>query len=391
MKLDETYRFAAEHLDQDTDKLLLASKKYPEIDMRIAVTQILSRRAIKEKLPEWYNNSDIRYPAKLATEQCSSEITAKYKASLAIGSTLCDLTGGLGVDTTAFSKVVSKVYYYERFAEYCTAAEHNFKVLQCNNITVHNQDFRDNIDNIHADTIYVDPARRGSKSERLFSLNEYEPNIIELKERLLAQSSRLIVKVSPMADITAICTDLPEIYEIHIVSVKNECKELLLIAQNEIATDRKIVTINFKTPDSYEKFEFNLQEESSSNTIYASQIGKFIYEPNASIMKSGGFKCLANHYNAHQIGRNSHLYTSDNPISAFPGRGFKVEKVIDFSSKWLKSAKKEYPKANIAVRNFPLTVAEIRKASKIGDGGDVYIFATTISEDKKVIIVTTKE
>ena len=141
----------------------------------------------------------------------------------------------------------------------------------------------------------------------------------------------------------------------------------------------------------FEKFEFNLQEESSLDTIYASQIGKFIYEPNASIMKSGGFKCVANHYNTHQIGRNSHLYTSDNPISAFPGRGFKVEKVIDFSSKWLKSAKKEYPKANIAVRNFPLTVAEIRKASKIGDGGDVYIFATTISEDKKVIIVTAKE
>lgn len=391
MKLDETYRFAAEHLDQDTDKLLLASKKYPEIDMRIAVTQILSRRAIKEKLPEWYNNSDIRYPAKLATEQCSSEITAKYKASLAIGSTLCDLTGGLGVDTTAFSRVVDKVVYYERYTEYCATAEHNFKALQCNNITIHNQDFRDNIDNIYADTIYVDPARRGTKSERLFSLNEYEPNIIELKEKLLAQSSRLIVKVSPMADISAICSDLPEIYEIHIVSVKNECKELLLIAQNQIATDRKIVTINFKTPNAFDRFEFSLQDESSINSIYASRLGRYIYEPNASVMKSGGFKSITNRYNTYQIGRNSHLYTSDNPIPNFPGRGFKVEQIIEFSSKWLKSAKKEFPKANIAVRNFPLSVADIRKSSKIGDGGDIYIFATTINEDKKVIIVTTKE
>lgn len=390
MSIEETYRFAKEHQDSDTDKLLLKSQSYPEVDMRRAVIQILSRRAVKEKLPEWYSNDEIRYPSKLSTEQCSSEVTAKYKASLITGTTLSDLTGGLGVDSWAFSMKAKHIKYYERYEEYCYAAEHNFKALGCENITIHNCDFRNIIDTINADTIYIDPARRGENSQRLFSLQEYEPNIIELKDILLNVSSLLIIKVSPMADITAICREIPGIFEIHIVSVKNECKELLLLAHKDITDDLKIVTINFDG-NRQQRVEFMRSTEEELTTDYAKGLGKYLYEPNSSIMKSGYFKSISHIFGIKPIGRNSNLFTSENRVENFPGRVFRIIRVIDFSSKWLKNAKKEFSKANIAVRNFPLTVAEIRKATKIGDGGDIYLFATTINPEKRVIIECCKE
>lgn len=390
MSIEETYRFAKEYQDSDTDKLLLKSKNYPEVDMRRAVMQILSRRAVKEKLPTWYSNNEIRYPSKLSTEQCSSEITAKYKASLITGTTLSDLTGGLGVDCWAFSMKAKQVKYYERYEEYCSAAEHNFKALGCMNITIHNCDFRDIIDSINADTIYIDPARRGENSQRLFSLQEYEPNVVELKNILLDASSLLIIKVSPMADITAICQEIPEIFEIDIVSVKNECKELLLLAHKGIADDLKVVTLNFDG-NREQRVEFMRSTEGELTNDYSKEIEEYLYEPNSSIMKSGYFKSISSIFGVKPIGRNSHLFTSRNRAENFPGRVFRIKRVIDFSSKWLKGAKKEFSKANIAVRNFPLSVAEIRKATKIGDGGDVYLFATTINPGKKVIIECCKE
>lgn len=386
MDKSATYIFADANLNSDTDKLLLNSSKYPDVDMRLAVVQILSRRAIKDKLPDWYANSALIYPSKLATEQCSSQTTANYKASLIKGDCVADLTGGLGIDTLAFAKRASKVDYYERYNDYCSAANHNFKTLGHNNITVHNCDFREELAHIKADTIYIDPARRGNNAQRVFSLHEYEPNVVELQDKLLNCSSRLIIKVSPMADISVICKEIKNIVEIHIVSVNNECKEVLIVAErNSIDSEIKIVTINFNK-ENRELFTYNLSEEQNIVIGEATAIEEYLYEPNKSILKSGAFKCVAMRYNSLPIGINSHLYTSSTHIEEFPGRGFRVIKCIDFTSKWLKQAKKEYPKANITTRNFPLSVAEIRKSSKIAEGGEIYLFATTIGQNRKVIV-----
>ncbi len=383
MEKNATYKFASEHLNDNIDKLLLKRETYPDIDMSVAVTQIQARRTIKEKLPQWYANNDLRYPSKLSTEQCSSETTATYKATLLRGNSLCDLTGGLGVDCVAFSKLAKKVDYFERFPEYCMAAEHNFATLQCNNITIHNCDFREELNNIEADTLYLDPARRGSNAQRLFSLNDYEPNVIELKKELLERCKRLIIKVSPMADITAICKDFPEINEIHIVSVKNECKEILLVIDNN-SSAIKIVTLNFDQNSRAQRVEFTHPD--NTTTSYALNPLTFLYEPNVSIMKSGAFNQLARLYTVLPLSRNSHLYTADNRVENFPGRRFQIVSTHNFTSKWAKNARRLFPKANITVRNFPLSVAELRKNTKIGEGGDIYLFATTTSQNEKIII-----
>lgn len=386
MNLDRTYNFANEHLNDNTDKLLLNKKSFPDVDMPVAVTQIHARRAIKDKLPKWYTNNELRYPSKLSTEQCSSEITAKYKATLFIGETLCDLTGGLGVDCIAFSLLARQVNYYERYPEYCQAAKHNFSVLGRDNITVHNSDFREVINEINADTLYIDPARRGNNLQRLFSLSDYEPNILEIKEELLSRCKRLIVKISPMADISAVCREIPEISEIHIVSVKNECKEILLVVEKGNTNAIRIITINFDSNNNVQQNEFIRTDEYTPFAEYATATMEYLYEPNASIMKSGAFNQLARQYNINPLSRNSHLYTSDQHITEFPGRVFHVIKTHIFTSKWAKGAKQLFPKANITVRNFPLSVAELRKSTKIAEGGDIYLFATTTTENQKVII-----
>lgn len=382
----KTYSFANEHLDDNTDKLLLKKGSFPEIDMAKAVTQIIARRAIKEKLPEWYANNDLRYPSKLATEQCSSEITAQYKATLIHGETLSDLTGGLGVDTVAFSHCVKHVDYYERFAEYCSAAKHNFSILNRNNISVHNCDFREELNNIKSDTLYIDPARRGENAQRLFSLKDYEPNILELKEDFLKRCTRLIVKISPMADISALCKEIPEIVEIHIVSVKNECKEILLVIEQNGTDNTKIIAINFNSNNQAQRVIFSRFDERFQPSNYASRVLAYLYEPNSSIMKSGAFNQLTHHYPIIPLSKSSHLYTSESYIPEFPGRIFLVVNTHPFTSKWSKGAKKQFPKANITVRNFPMSVAELRKNTKIAEGGDTYLFATTTCTNQKIII-----
>lgn len=384
--------FIREHLTDDTNKLLLSASLFPDIDVPFAVDQILSRRQIQQKLPSWYDHEDLIYPSRLSTEQCSSEQTALYKQQLLKGTTFCDLTGGLGIDTWYFSQQANSAVYVERFPEYCEAARQNFDALQSRNIQILNADAREVAGTLKADTFYIDPARRAECNKRVFALTDCEPDILQLKPLLLEHAQRVIVKVSPMADIEETLRLLPETREVHVLAVKNECKELLFVLENNqpSLSPIKIQAVNLQPKAVPQVFAFSPEEEKEAGQQLTDRIGNFLYEPNAALLKSGAFKLIACRYGLYKLHRHSHLYTSDTFCPEFPGRSFRVSEIIAFSGKQIKSLGKQIPQANLTVRNFPLSVAELRKRCNIKEGGDIYLFATTLSNEHKVLIKADK-
>lgn len=384
-------KFIQEHLNGKTDKLLLNASRYPGIDVPYAVSQILARRQIKDKLPSWYTNDSLIYPSRLSAEQCSSEITASYKQRLIVGNTVCDLTGGLGVDSYYFARKAAKVIYIERFPEYCTAATSNFRTLGINNIQILNADVKELLSELSADTFYIDPARRAEGNKRVFALTDCEPDILQLKPVLLEHAQRLIVKISPMADIDETLRLLPETTEVHILSIKNECKELLFVLENRQHQPKAMIhAVNYETNGNSQIFTFTTDEEKAAELHTANTIKKYLYEPNAALLKSGAFKLTATRFNLEKLHRHSHLYTSDNACPDFPGRKFIVDNLFEFSGKLLKQLHKTIPQANITTRNFNLSVAELRKRSGIQEGGDIYLLATTLDNEKHVFIMCRK-
>ena len=387
--------FIRSHTPEEAEKLLLAASRYPEIDVPFAVEQLLARRQVRDKLPSWHANEDVVYPSRLAAEQCSSEATARYKQALARGGSCCDLTGGLGVDAFYFAQRVAKVTYVERFAAYCEAAAHNFAVLGAGNIRVVQGDARELAGKVEADTFYIDPARRGEGNRRVFALTDCEPDVLQLKAALLGKAKRVVVKISPMADIGETLRLLPETREVHVLAVRNECKELLFVlegASPALPPEEVAVHAVHLMPGGkgQEELAFTLQEERDAPLITADAVGKYLYEPHAALLKSGAFKLAAVRCGVQKLHRHSHLYTSTEACGHFPGRHFRVEACHAFSGKLLKSLCHEIPQAHIATRNFPLTVAELRQRSRIREGGEIYLFATTLGKGEKVIIETRK-
>ncbi len=390
MKMTDGLRiFIKEHAGDDLTRLLLSASRYPTVDVPFAADQIAARRQIREKLPSWYACDELLFPSKLSAEQCSSEQTAQYKARLVReDETLCDLTGGLGVDSYYFSRCVRHVVYIERFPSYCEAARHNFSVLGANNISVVEGNCTNLISGLpRTDVFYIDPARRGEAGRRVYALTDCEPDLPALLPDLLRRATKVIAKLSPMADIRQTAALLPGTKEIHVLSVKNECKELLfVVGRDETAASPKICCVNYDSCGREEMFSFSQEEEHAAHLQPAGRIGKFLYEPNASILKAGAFKCVAARFSVEKLHVSSHLYTSDHHIECFPGRYFAAEEVYPFSGKLCKTLSKEIPRANITVRNFPLSVEELRRRTKIADGGDVYLFATTLADSTKVIV-----
>lgn len=385
-------QFIKEHATDDLARLLLSAAKYPGMDIPFLVDQIAARRQIREKLPSWYENGQLVFPAKVAAEQCSSEQTATYKQGLiGEGWTVCDLTGGLGIDSYFLSRKAKHLTYIERFPAYCEAAEHNFSVLGADNITVMNADAAQAVDRLpEADAFYIDPARRGASDKRMFALQDCEPDLVALLPKLLKRSPRVIAKLSPMADIQKTLALLPGTVAIHVLSVKNECKELLFVVERE--TDGRgpsIRCINFG-PDGRQSFSFTLEEERNAVSVPARQVGAYLYEPNASVLKAGAFKQIAVRTGVEKLQVSSHLYTSDGWVPDFPGRSFRVDEVLPFTGKLCKGLSKSIPRANITVRNFPLSVEELRKRTKIADGGPIYLFATTLADGGKVLVRCSK-
>ena len=384
-------QFIKEHATDDLTRLLLSAAKYPGMDIPFLVDQIAVRRQIREKLPSWFENGQLVFPAKIAAEQCSSEQTAAYKQEL-IGEswTICDLTGGLGIDSYFLSRKAKHLTYIERFPVYCEAAKHNFSVLEANNITI-NADAAQVVDTLpEVDAFYIDPARRGESNKRVFALQDCEPNLPGLLPALLKRSPHVIAKLSPMADIQMTLELLPGTTSVHVLSVRNECKELLFVVEREAdGREPSVRCINFGL-DGMQSFSFTLEEERSAVLVPAGQVGTYLYEPNASVLKAGAFKQIAVRTGVKKLQVNSHLYTADHLVSDFPGRRFRVDEVLSFTGKLCKGLSKTIPQANITVRNFPLSVEELRKRTKITDGGHVYLFATTLVDGEKVLVKCSK-
>lgn len=384
MPSQETKNFIAAHRNDDIRSLALQAKRYPDVDMREAVTQIEGWQLAKEKLPEWAATEGLLYPPRLSMEQCSSQATALYKARIASGNQLADITGGFGIDCSYLAQRFEKAIYIERNNTLCDISRHNFGLLGLDKIEIINGQSEELLEQLpHCSWIYADPARRDSSGGKVVALADCEPNIPLLEERLMSKCDKAMIKCSPMLDITAACRELKHVGEIHVVAVNNECKELLFILSDETVTEIPIHCINI-LKESSQQFCCTMGE--SYCTAYAESIGEYLYEPNAAIQKAGCNDALTQSFGIEKLHPNSHLFTSSEHLKEFPGRSFIVEGVSRFSKGEIKSLLNGIKKANITIRNFPDTVQGLRKRLKIGEGGDTYIFATTLYNGEKVLI-----
>lgn len=379
----ELQSFIRQHLDDDVDRLLLSAGRFPQVDVRVAVEQIAALKQLKEKLPEWYAKAgDLQMGGRVPAEQCSSERTARYKKNLVEGDSLCDLTGGMGVDFYYMAQGLSRAIYTERQSHLCEAANHNFTTLGLSNFEIREGDGRE-LPLPDVDTIYLDPARRSSTGDRVYDLAECEPDVVAWQEELLKHCRKLVVKISPMADIKRTLLQLRHVTDVHVVAVKNECKELLVEMRGELtelqmdSADPLIHCVDFRTSDEVH-FDFRYSEELQAEPkLFGSEdeVG-WLYEPDVTVLKSGAFRLMSDRFGLRKLDANSHLYVGNRQVPEFPGRLFQIEETIPFSSKTLKMLKQKVPQANVAARNFPMTADQLRNRAKIKDGGSVYLFAT---------------
>ena len=384
---DATIEFIAQHREEDVRTLALQAGRYPTVDMREAVTQIEGWQQAREKLPTWAAVEGIIYPPKISMEQCSSEKTAKYKAKQVKGKRFADLTGGFGIDFSYMARNFVEAYYIERNKTLCDIATANFSLLGLEDAKVMNGNSEKLFESLpHLDWIFVDPARRDGDGRKVVALSDCEPNVVELD--LLSKADMAMIKCSPMLDITLACRQLGRVSSVHIVSVNNECKELLITLNSGGFTGFTTHCVNI-LKDSTQIFSFTQDDEDTAETSYSSEVGKYLYEPNASVQKAGCPKSLSSHYHVDKLHPNSHLYTSNEHIHNFPGRIFEVVEVLGFSKADIKSVQ-SLGKANITVRNFPENVQLLRKRLKLTDGGENYIFATTLNDGSKALILCKK-
>ena len=385
---DKTRDFIERNLDADIRQLALKGCRDKEVDFDTALRQIAGRQTARRKLPTWAAIDGIIYPPHLNMEQCSSEQTARYKASIcrrllqSLSTNLVDLTGGFGVDFAFMSEAFNEATYIERNSELFAISSKNMNLLvpKAKCINADGMEVLHTID--HVSMIFMDPARRDDHGARTYGISDCTPNILEIKDELLEKADFVMLKLSPMLDWRKAVRDLGEsfVHEIHIISVQNECKELLMVLG--------------KTGPSYRLFCVNddhIWEVPSTDTSiqghYREEDAAYLYEPNASIMKAGCFQEVAVTYQVQPLAPNSHLFISSRLIEDFPGRKFRIQTVTSMNKQELKVALKDIQKANITVRNFPISVAELRKKIKLSEGGNNYIFATTLAEGKKVLII----
>ena len=384
---DNTRDFIEQNLDVDIRQLALKGCRNKEVDLDAAIRQIAGRQTARRKLPSWAALDGILYPPHLNMEQCSSEQTARYKAGICAhqpaSTTLVDLTGGFGVDFAFMSEAFDEATYVERNSELFAISSANMKILAPKAKCL-NEDGLEVLHRLnHVSMIFMDPARRDSHGGRTYGISDCTPNVLEIRDELLQKADVVMLKLSPMLDWHKAINDLGEQYikEVHIVSVQNECKELLIVMQQQPAEPLTVYCVNDDSVFSYRPSPI------SSNHISHLSSLIYLYEPNASIMKAGCFAEVEQAFGVSQLAPNSHLFASEQAIADFPGRKFRVTAVTSMNKQDLKQALKDIRQANIAVRNFPMSVADLRKRLKISEGGNDYIFATTLTEGKKVLII----
>ena len=379
--------FIENNIDTDISSLLLKKLVFKGVSQQELIEQIEAKKRCQNKLKNWFNTSDIYYPNKLNIEQTSSEITAEYKANLVSGKSLIDLTGGYGVDCFYFSKKITNVSHCEINPSLSKIVNHNYKQLKCSNIKTIVGDGVQYLNQTSEifDWVYIDPSRRNDSKGKVFLLSDCLPNVAENINALFNKTNNVLIKTSPLLDITNGIKELIFVKEIHVVAVKNEAKELLFLLEKNYTGEISIITVNLhKTKQ--DKFSFI---KTNSELAQYSYPKKYLYEPNAAILKSGGFNEIALHYKLNKLHQHSHLYTNDVLID-FPGRSFEIAEVFPYSKKELRKRFKK-KQINVTTRNFPKSVNQIREELQLKDGGAEYLFFTTNMENKKIAILCFKK
>lgn len=373
--------FVQDHLQEDPAHLLFKYHQSVDFDLKFAVQQISARQKVKSKLPEWSSDPEIIFPVTLSLEQSSSESTARYKAGLMCGKKMIDLTGGLGIDTYYGSKNFGEVTYVERNEELCEIAEHNFGHLSKGKFNVHHGDAIDYLNASEEEYawIYIDPARRGDQNQKLYKLSDCEPDVVKHWSLLKEKAANILIKASPILDIKAVLEELPDIQRVMVLAVKNEVKEILLLTESKPVE----CTVNIECVEltnAANKFSFTFQDEELLD-LQLSSPKKYLIEPNATILKAGGFKSFSKIFNLPKLHVNSHLYTSDSlPIDIMG----KVYEIISEVKSDKKVIKKLFPtaKVNVVVRNYPMKAEDIKDKFRLKDGGKDFLIASTTQEGK---------
>jgi 16S rRNA G966 N2-methylase RsmD len=382
----EIQEYIHNSLQVNISKLALSKNPFPEVDWKEIINQIVSKNKSQHKLPTWFNTDNIYYPPSISIEQTSSEITAKYKSELIFGTSLIDLTGGFGVDDYYFSKKFERVIHCERNVALSEIVQHNYGVLNVNNITCLAQNSTEVIEQSENafDWIYIDPSRRSDVKGKVFLLKDCLPNVPENLSLYFSKSQSILIKTAPILDITAGCMELENIKSIHIVAIENEVKEILWLLEKGYDDEIELFAVNIQK----EKTDCNAFILGEHTPARFSLPQEFLFEPNAPLLKSGGVDYLCDALHITKLHPHSHLFTHSELVD-FPGRRFSINEVLPFKKENLKK-QLEGKKMNITTRNFPLTVEEIRKKYKIADGGTIYAFFTTNINNEKIVLICTK-
>ncbi|MCY7352856.1 MAG: class I SAM-dependent methyltransferase [Cytophagaceae bacterium] len=395
----EARAFLHRHASDDPTRLLLQANRYPHLPVRELVHQLAARQRMAAKLPIWTANAEVVFPSSLSLEQSSSEQTARYKAGLVSGGTLADLTGGLGVDAWAFAQRMERVFYVEQNADLAQLAAHNLPALGLTNVAVFNQDALDFLQNstqlqvergkAEVDWIYLDPARRDATQSKVFRLEDCEPNVLTIKDLLLKTSRNVLLKAAPMLDLDLAFRQLEHAEKVVVLAVDGEVKELLFVLTRQAVIEPDIVAVNLLKNGLEQTFAFRRSEEAAAEVVF-SPPQHYLYEPHAALLKAGAFRLLSARFGIAKLHANSHLYTAETLHRDFPGRIFEVKAVCKPDKNTLRNHLDD-TRANLTVRNFPASVAELRKRLALKEGGDAYVFATTDPAGRHILVVTGKD
>jgi hypothetical protein len=392
MPTPEEKVFVQEHLRDEVSALALRLGRFPHLNASTVLRQVAGYQSLARKVPSWYANPDLIFPDSLPLEQCSSEATAAYKTALLdrIGpiASIADLTGGFGVDFAFMATRRARALYVDRREDLCLCAAHNFKALGLTAEILQGDGPSLLADSSYTfDLIFIDPARRDAKGGKVVALSDSEPDLTQIKEGLLSRASFVLAKISPMLDLSLALSQLPETVEVHVVSVDGECKELLFLLSREVLLEEpRIFCVNLRSRSAEQHFVFTRTEEQDAQCRYIPNPSTYLYEPNASLLKAGAFSILTQSFDLYKLHPNSHLYTSEVLIADFPGRIFSVESVMSVHQREWKKQLAGLTKANITTRNFPESVDALRKKTSLKDGGETYLFATTLLNGKKVFL-----
>lgn len=418
MQMEKLAEFVSQHMSDDTARLIMNRKRWPDIDMDMAVNCIEGRRKLKGKVQEWHDNPGLVFPLKLSAEQCSSSATGRYKALLAeriadsaSGWSIADLTGGLGVDSWFFSMKAENVIYNELQTPLCKAARHNFKILEAANISIVNKTAESgNIGNIldgaDPDIIYMDPARRGEGGRKVFLIEECTPDVLTLKDELFTFSRHILIKLSPMADINMVCSRLGRnCREVHVVASGGECKELLIWMDREWQDGYTITAVEIHNDGSVSEFTFSPSEEKTAKPLSLPGVGEmpiadfcqqggYLFEPGKALMKAGAFNLISERFGISKLGSSTHYYIIENEEKAKElsrhGKIYRIIRCSPLDKRSLKAAGNDFPKAEVTARNIPMDTDTLRKKLGTSSGDDIHIFGLRSDKEGNLLFITSR-